>query len=204
MHIDSWATAFLALFAILNPLGLIPIFTDFTEGLERADRLKVTNVAVLTGFSTMTVMTFLGGWLIKNLFQIDIVEFRIAGGILLTVIAVRYIVFPPKEGLGGKTAEEVREKALESSIVPMGVPLLVGPGSIVTGILIMGENGFVITLTALVTAFLACWIIFLLSPLISRMMGKVGRLVISRVLWIFIAAIGVHLLLTGIRDMFGI
>ncbi len=204
MNMDSWITAFLALFAILNPLGLIPLFTEFTEGLGAKDRIKVYNITVLTGFSTMAVMTFLGEWLIKNLFQIDIVEFRIAGGILLTIIAVKYIVFPQKEEASETSAEEIRAKAMESGIVPMGVPLLVGPGSIVTGILIMDKNGFVVTFTALISVFITCWGFFQLSPVISRLMGKVGRLVISRVLWIFIAATGVHLLLSGIREMFGI
>ena len=204
MNIDSWLTAFLALFAILNPLGLIPIYTEFTESLNKRDRFRVFNITVFTGFSTMAVMSFSGEWIITNLFQIDIVEFRIAGGILLTIIAVKYIVFPQKETVSGEGHEEIRTRTMELGIVPMGVPLLVGPGSIVTGILVMERNGFMVTLTSLVAVFILCWGLFQMSPLISRLMGKVGRLVISRVLWIFIAATGAHLLISGIKEAFGL
>ena len=92
---------------------------------------------------------------------------------------------------------------MELAVIPMAVPLVVGPGSIVTGILLLDVYGPFITLTSLITVFLVCWGLFHLSPFIGKLMGKVGRLVIGRVLWIFIGAIGVHYLVSGIQDIFG-
>lgn len=203
MILESWISAFLAIFAILNPIGLIPLFMEIVEGLDRKDRIRVFNVTVLTGFVTMTTMTFTGKWILANVFRIDIQEFRIAGGLLLTILAVRYIIFPEKEKVENTLEGDPASKALELSVVPMAVPLLVGPGSIVTGILVLDQNSALVTLLALIAGFAVCWGLFQLTPVIGRLMGKIGRLVIGRVLWIFIAAIGVHLLVTGIRAILG-
>ena len=204
MKIEIWINAVLALFAILNPIGNIPIYAEYVENLDKKSRFKVFNVAVITGFVTLTVLTISGRWIMSSVFQIDILEFRIAGGILLTVLAVKYIVFPEKKRHRELTAEMEKQEALEMSVVPMAVPLLVGPGSIVTGILLMNRDGALMTLTALVAVFIICWIIIQLTPWISKLMGKIGRIVVSRILWIFIAAIGAHFLISGIRETFGI
>ena len=106
MDFNLWLKAFLALFAILNPIGNIPLFADFVDGLSRRTRTRVFNVATLTSFVTMAAMTFSGKWIMSRVFQIDILEFRIAGGLLLTILAVRYIIFPPKETIiSGSNAE---------------------------------------------------------------------------------------------------
>ncbi len=204
MILESWLSAFLAIFAILNPIGLIPLFMDIVEPLNRKDRFRVFNVTVITGFVTMATMTFTGKWIMTTVFQIDIQEFRVAGGILLTIIAIKYIIFPQNERSVNSLNDDQTSKALELSVVPMAVPVLVGPGSIVTGILILDQNSVAVTLTSLIAAFLLCWVLFQLTPVISRLMGKIGRLVIGRILWIFIAAIGVHLIISGIQAIFGI
>ncbi len=199
-----WINAFLALFAILNPIGNIPIYADFVDGLDRKTRFNVFNVAVLTGFLTLTVLTLSGRWIMSRVFQIDILEFRIAGGILLTVLAVKYIVFPSKKEHYSESEESGKKQIMETAIVPMAVPLLVGPGSIVTGILLMNRDGVLVTLTVLIAVFAVCWGMIQLTPWISRIMGRIGRMVVSRILWIFIGAIGVHFLLSGIKETFGI
>jgi multiple antibiotic resistance protein len=204
MPFDIWLNAFLAIFAILNPIGNIPIYMDMVENLDKRAQFKVFNVAVLTGFMTMLTMSITGKWIMSRIFQIDILEFRIAGGILLTILAIKYIVFPKKEEYFAVDDGDQELHALELGVVPMAVPLLVGPGSIVTGILILDRDGLLITITAIVAVFILCWVLFQLSPLISKLMGRIGRLVIGRVLWIFIAAIGVHFLISGIQEMFGI
>lgn len=202
MNLEILINAILALFAILNPIGNIPIFAEFTDGLDRKTRMSVFNVAVLTGYGTLLIMSMTGQWIMNNVFQIDILEFRIAGGILLTVLAVKYIVFPEKKDVPSLSAKE--HKVIELGVVPMAVPLLVGPGSIVTGILLLNRDGYLITFCAITIIFAICWILFQLSPWISRSMGKIGRLVISRIMWIFIAAIGVHFLISGIQETFHI
>jgi multiple antibiotic resistance protein len=203
MNMTIWLNAFLALFAILNPIGTIPIFSEITEDLDKKGRFAVFNVAVATAFGTLLVVPLIGQWVMNRVFQISILEFRIAGGILLTVISVKYIVFPDKKN-PKKIEISSHQEAIELGIVPMAVPLLVGPGTIVTGILLLDRDGYLITVTAIVAVFIVSWVLIQLTPWISRLMGKIGRMVVSRILWIFMAALGVHFLLTGIQEMFGL
>lgn len=197
MNFETWINAFLALFAILNPIGNIPIFAEFTDDLDSATRRKLFNIATATGFITLTLLTLTGKWVMSVVFQIDMSEFRIAGGLLLTILAMKYIIFPSRE--------RVRERGasvLQLGVVPMAVPLLVGPGSIVTSILILDRDGPIIAFSALVAVFFVVWLLLLVSPTINRFLGQVGKLVVSRILWIFIAAIGVHFLVSGITEAF--
>lgn len=204
MTFDSWFTAFLAFFAIMNPIGLVPLYSEMTQDLSKKVRFKVYNVTILTGFFTLLAMSLGGKWIMEKVFQIDIMEFRIAGGILLLIIAIRYIVFPSRERLGSSDKKQRELEAMEMSVIPMAVPIFVGPGSIVSGIIILDRDGPLIAISALVSVFIISWVLFQLSHHISRLMGRIGRLVIGRVLWIFIAAIGVHFLISGIQGIFGI
>lgn len=192
-------TAFLALFAIINPIGNVAIFADFTDELDRRTRIALFNVAVGAGYGTLLIMSLAGRWIMTAVFQINIDEFRIAGGIVLTVLAVRYIVFPPPRP---EVQADSSRSILQVAVVPMAVPLLVGPGSIVTGILLLDRDGVVITVTAITAVFAVSWILFQLSPFINRFLGLAGRLIVGRILWVFIGAIGVHFLTTGIKGVF--
>jgi len=132
-------------------------------------------------------------------FQIHVAEFRIAGGILLTVLAVKQIAFYNPEEYQASPG-----KVMEMGIVPMAVPLLVGPGAIVTSILVLDRDGWLIASLALLVNLAVAWVVVRFSPVLSRLMGRFGTLVIARILWIFIAAIGAHFFLTGISEVFGI
>jgi multiple antibiotic resistance protein len=200
MLLENWIHAVLALFAIVNPIGNLPVFSEMTEDLDIKSRQSVFRIATLTGLVTLLVMTLTGKWIMSSVFQIDILEFRIAGGLLLTLIAMKYIVFSAARGAihTSQTLQEI----INLGAVPMAVPLLVGPGSIVTGILILDRDGYLITISAILAVFLFTWGLLFVSPWINRLLGKVGSIVVSRVLWIFLAAIGVHFLLTGIREYF--
>lgn len=202
MNFETWINALLALAAILNPVGNMPIFEDLTEGVDGKSRFKVYNVAVLTGFFSLLVLMLSGRFIMSRIFQIEISEFRIAGGILLTILAVKYIVFPDekRQTEGNRANENVYRLA----VVPMAIPLMVGPGSIVTAILILDRDGYLVSLTAILAVFVLSWVILQLSPWVNKALGKIGRLVISRILWIFLAAIGVHFLVSGIREAFSI
>jgi multiple antibiotic resistance protein len=93
---------------------------------------------------------------------------------------------------------------MEMGVVPMAIPLLVGPGAIVTAILVLDRDGWLIAITALVLTFILCFVIIRSSVVLARLMGRFGTLVVARILWIFIAAIGAHFLISGISEVFGI
>lgn len=196
---DTLFNAFLSLLAILNPITVVPLYGELTQDLPRKDRAKVLNTAVMAGFITLAVLTYLGQWMMNSVFHISIAEFRIAGGILLTVIAVKQIVYYDPEEY-----HQSPQKVMEMGVVPMAIPMLVGPGSIVTGILILDRDGWLVALIALAGNFLVSFVVIRNSVTLNRIMGKFGTLVVARILWIFIAAIGAHFLISGVADTFGL
>jgi len=189
--------AILALFAILNPIGNIPIFIEVVSGVEVKLRRRLFNLTVLAGFLTLLLLALCGEWVMKRVFHIGMEEFKIAGGILLIVIAVRNIVFADSPRRIGGDAEEI----LQVGVVPLAIPLLVGPGAITTAILILHRSGLGVALISILAVFLATWLILHSSQAIYRLLGRFGALALSRILQIFIAAIGVRFLLAGIREV---
>jgi multiple antibiotic resistance protein len=199
IDLTTLLNAVLAMLSILNPITVVPMYSELTKDLDKESRTRLFNVATLAGFATLTILTFTGRLIMQYVFQINVAEFRIAGGILLMVIAINQIVFySPGEYRGDP------RKAMEMGVVPMAVPLLVGPGSIVTGILILDRDGWLVALIALVVNFIIAFVIIRSSVRLARVMGPLGTLVIARVLWIFIAAIAVRFVLSGISEVFGI
>ena len=196
---DLFFNAFLALLSILNPITVVPLYAELTKDLDKKERGKLFNIAVLTGFITLILLMFTGKWVMETIFQIQVAEFRIAGGILLTVIAVKQIVFYNPEEYHTSPG-----KVMEMGVVPMAVPLLVGPGAIVTSILVLDRDGWLVAIAALVASFIVSFAVIRLSFTLSHLMGRFGTLVVARVLWIFIAAIGAHFLITGISEVFGV
>ncbi|HUX19988.1 MAG TPA: MarC family protein [Spirochaetia bacterium] len=192
-------TAFLALFSILNPVTVVPLYADLTRNLDAPARKKLFNTAIFAGFVTLTVLTFTGTWVMQYVFQIHVSELRIAGGIILVVIAVYEIGFSKPNDF-----TTTPDRVMQMGVVPMAVPLLVGPGSIVTGILILSRDGWLVALIALITNFIIAFVIVRSSVTLARIVGPLGTLVVARVLWIFIAAIAVHFILSGISEAFGI
>ena len=198
-NFNTLLNAVLALLSILNPITVVPLYSELTKDLNRKDRNRLFDTAVLVGFGTLFILMFTGRWVMEVVFQIHVAEFRIAGGILLTVLAVKQIAFYNPEEYQASPG-----KVMEMGIVPMAVPLLVGPGAIVTSILVLDRDGWLIASLALLVNLAVAWVVVRFSPVLSRLMGRFGTLVIARILWIFIAAIGAHFFLTGISEVFGI
>jgi len=197
--LEIWINAFLGLFAILNPIGNLGVFVDTTKDLTERERIRVFNLSAFVGFITLLILAFTGKWIMVNVFRITMSEFKIAGGVLLTIIGVQRLV-TLKKWQGDHDHENVYELA----VVPLAVPLLVGPGSIATAILIYDKDGPLVAVVSLVAVFAVTWGILQASPFLAKLFGKFGMMVASRILFIFITAIGVHFLLSGLSEYFSI
>jgi multiple antibiotic resistance protein len=196
---QTWVNAFLALFAIVNPLGNLPLFADVANAIDTQTRRRLFNIASVTGLVTLLLLTLSGQWVMDVVFRIQMSEFKIAGGIMLTVIAVRNVAFGSPERHLENGAD-----ALEFGVVPLAVPLLVGPGAVVTAILVLNRDGVAIATSSIVAVFAATWVILQASSVLHRIIGKLGSLAMSRILQIFIGAIGAHFLTSGIKESFRI
>ncbi len=199
MAMQSWINAFLALFAIVNPLGNLPLFAELVTALDRPTRRRLFHTATVTGLVTLLLLALFGQWVMDVVFRIEMAEFKIAGGIMLTVIAVRNVAFGAQEQRLGKG-----DDVLEYGVVPLAVPLLVGPGAVVTAILILNRDGTLIATTSIVAVFGATWVILQASALLHRLIGRLGALALSRILQIFIGAIGAHFLMSGLKESLAI
>lgn len=177
------------MFIIVDPLGNIPIFIGLTEKIEPTKRKRIFNVAVLVGFVLLLVFAFLGQELL-NIFGLSIYSFGIAGGILLLIIAIRILV-------SGSIKEET-DSPESLGAVPIAMPLLVGPGAITTTIFNLQTYGELAAILAVVTVLSMTWVILRFIDPIYRVLGKTGSLVIARVMALFIAAIAIQYIITGI------
>lgn len=191
MDITPFLKSFLALFIITDSLGNLPIFLALTEKQTEAKRRATLRIAVLTGFVLLLFVSLVGSGVL-TLFNISLVDFKVAGGALLFVIAILILI-------GGQWYGAGEEEDLGA--VPLGCPLLVGPGAITTAIVLIGDYGLNITLYAIMANFILAWVIFRFAERIHKYLGHTGSLIIAKIMAILIAAIAVKYMREGIYDI---
>lgn len=204
--IGNFATA---LIAIVNPLGNLPVFVSYTAG----DRRHVRQF--LAVFVAATVLVFLllflvAGQAILGFFGITLASFRIAGGILLLLTGIGMIRGHDTKNIEAVVAKAevddltVAETRYRKIIVPLGIPLFVGPGSISTVILYANQAKTNTTLLGL-AGTIVCVSLFVLvcllaSEWIKGLIGEVGLDIATRILGLLLAAIGVQFILGGLAE----
>lgn len=195
---------FSSLLALLNPLSVAPVFLSLTAGYARERQQRTLRTAILTGGIVLVLFALLGGTLFR-MFGITLEAFRIAGGIILFGIGMDMLQAKPSRV---KSTPEEAEEALQKddiAITPLGVPLIVGPGSITTVMVLMGgaTTGahvaivFAAIFGALGTVFLA----LLMSPLLIRHFGQTGLNVMTRLMGLLLTVIGVQFIVDGGRPI---
>jgi multiple antibiotic resistance protein len=189
LFISEFSKAALALFIIVDPFGNIPIFVGLTENVQDAQKKKVYNTATIVGVILLLVFAFTGTGIL-SLFGLSIYSFEVAGGILLLIIAIRILI-------SGSTQENV-ESPESIGAVPIAIPLLVGPGAITTTIFNIQQYDTIIAILAVLVVMAVTWIILRYISRVYKFLGKIGSLVIARVMALLIAAIAVQYILTGV------
>lgn len=192
-----------SLLAILNPFGNVPLCVTLTEDMSPRSRKKLFDLIVYTGFSIVILFGLIGDILMTYFFRVEMTEIRIAGGILLVVVALKNLLFSKKGPKSLKRDEEMtEEEEIQQGIIPMAFPIMVGPGSMTTILIIRREFG---ALQVIGAAFVVFGIIKLLlkySHFIEKVLGKLVLFVLGRVMQIFIMAIGVKTFISGILEVF--
>ena len=183
----------IALFIVVDPLGNVPIFMSLTENMDKPQRRRTFRLATLTGLILLAFFSVVGQNILI-LFGISLDSFMIAGGILLLIVAIRLLIIG---GWGEKIA--VSESV---GAVPIGCPLLVGPGAITTSILNLQTSDVMVTLISVLLTFILVWLILRYIEPIYRILGKNGSLVITRVMALLIASIAVQYIIQGVKASF--
>lgn len=197
-----YVTVLTTVFAILNPIGAIPTLIALTEGYTLKERLRVVDRSVLVA-SGMILGFMLVGIYVFVILGIDISDFKVAGGILLFRVAFDMLQGRTSNTkLTGAEQEESMEKE-SIGIVPIGTPLLAGPGSITTAIIFFNSKTTigvdkVMVVIAIVTVMIMSYVILRFSlPLFTRL-GKTGSLIISRIMGLLLASIAIEFITTGL------
>jgi multiple antibiotic resistance protein len=179
---------------MVNAIGNLPIFSDLTQNMDKPTRNYIYKVAVLTGGSIVLVFALFGDFMLKSVFEVDTASFKIAGGILVFVVASRGVILGRKSSISTVTDDK------SIAIFPLGFPYLAGPGTILTTILLFRNSDILITVSSAVLVYLTILPILTLAPLVTRTFGKLGVSVLSRILYIFISAKAVYFVLQGLSE----
>lgn len=195
----------ISLLAILNPLGAIPLFLGLTEGMTATARRRTgTSAGVAVAIVLVTAVWF--GQDILEIFGVRIASFQVGGGILALLMAIDML----QARLSGakQTREEAREAGSRESVgvVPLGIPLLAGPGSISLAIVgaQQAAGGLeMIGLTVVVLLIgLVTWIVLRGAEPLGRVLGRTGINIITRLMGLVLAAIAIEFIATGMADLF--
>jgi len=202
MTLASALTAFTALFVVIDPISLTPIFIALTSGISARARRMIALRACLVSFLLLTIFGLAGETVLQFL-GISLPAFRIAGGILLFLTALDMLFDRRKQRREGQ-ADSAPETE-DPSVFPLAMPLIAGPGAIATMILLAGSAGTpgeILLIHAIMLVVLACVLaLFFLAGGLERLLGAVGINVITRLLGMLLAALSVQFVIDGVRSL---
>ena len=206
---EYWGHAlavFMGFFAVMNPIANTPIFLALTAGNNDQVRKQIALKSVFVAFF-ITLLFCLLGKQIFGLFGITLPAFKIAGGLL--VVSIGFQMLQGESSKIQKPSMKAHEESLESdlnvAVSPLGIPLLSGPGTITTGINFASTGGFielVITISAFAILCLITFICFIFSRQIKRTLGQTGLNVVTRLMGLILAVIGVQMFTVGLKGSF--
>lgn len=205
LEFTEYTKIFISLFAILDPIGMIPVIIMFTSGMTQSKRIQSGRLVSFTVFLILIIALLVGEHLLA-FFGISIFSLGLAGGILLLLMAFKMLngnlhqLSPATDGITTDDSKSLM------AIVPLSTPLLAGPGSISTVILDAHKAdflshylimGFIIMLLSFTV-----WLTFLAAPWVERRLGALGIDIFTRLMGLILAAIAVEFIAVGMRGLF--
>jgi multiple antibiotic resistance protein len=188
--LESFMKAFIPLFVAIDPIGLAAVFLALGAGVPEATKRKIATQATWTGGAVAVMFLFLGQTIFAAL-SITPSDFQIAGGLILFILAARDLVH--------SAAEEPAKLADDFGVVPLGMPLIAGPASITTLILLAQTLGVAVTFAALVVNLVIVVLAFAFSEKIGRVISPTGMRAISKIVSMLLAAIAVNMIRQGLK-----
>ena len=199
---DSLVVQFVVLWAVIDPIGSIPVYLTKTVGLSVEDRRKIARKAVMISAGILIFFLIAGQALLEAM-RIPLTAFQIAGGLVLLLFALTMIFGE------GKPEQEIRlsSNLNELAVYPLAVPSIASPGAMMAIVLLTDNHRFNLfdqTMTTLImlSVLLITYLLFLAANRIQRWIGNTGAAVISRVMGLILAAVAINNMLVGIRDFF--
>ena len=202
---------FVALFALIDPIGNVPLFAAATGGVKWQDRAWIAFYLSLFVFGFLTFFYFTGLSLLE-FFGISLPAFRIAGGVILFLMGLEMArddfgaKFTGPEDTSVGTGRAFIRKRFEKMVVPFAMPLLIGPGAISTVIIYasqargFGMQGAATGVGVIGAVAVSTLLAFLATPVLTRILGRIGLTVVVRVLGLILCALAIQFILAGLAE----
>jgi len=196
--------SFISLLALLNPVGAVPFFLSLTSQHSEAERRRTIRITAVSVFCVIAVTTLLGQQII-DFFGISVASLEVGGGIIMLLMAINML--NGQIGNARATPEERDEAASKSSIavVPLAIPLLMGPGSISTVIIYSANarhwyNRIELIVIGVILGLICFWILRLAAP-IARWIGQTGINIGTRLMGLMLSALAVEFIVDGVKAL---
>ncbi|WP_274571436.1 MarC family protein [Neisseria leonii] len=209
-YLHQFGLAFMAFFAIMNPISSLPVYLSLTEDDSPATAKAVARKGLMIAFLIVLVFSLSGQWIFE-MFGITLYALRVTGGILVLMIGLHMVQGnrspmhrQPKPD-EHEPPEQVLEERMSVAVSPLGMPLLAGPGTIATAMnLSVGETygSKLITVAAFAVLCLMTYVLFLYGSAVTRLLGKNVMNVVTRMMGLILAVIGAQMLIAGLQGAF--
>ena len=202
--LELFLSALAVLFVLIDPPGCAPVFATLTRGTSKSHQRDMAVKSVLVAAAILVGFTFGGEWVFSKL-GISLDALRIAGGIMLFIIGLN-MVFERRTEKREERAEEVLEEMDDPediSVFPMGIPMIAGPGTMASLLILTGETdsgGVWTILAALAVVLVVTFLSFLAAPRLMKLMGKSVTDVLTRVLGVLLATLAAQFVLDGLGN----
>ena len=206
----------LAFLVLINPLSALPLFLELTHTCSRRERRRVAQMTAASVFVTIVIFTFSGNLLLKVL-GISTGSFRVGGGILVFLIAMSMMskgdnhakpdLTTPDDGSGMPAEKrEIRPVLGTIAVVPLAIPMIMGPGGISTVVIyassVSSYTGLFLITAAGAVVSLISYLSLLAADRISGLLGDTGLAVLNRIMGILLAAVAGEIIVAGLRSLF--
>ena len=195
LDISVLTRTFIAVFVLADALGNAPVVLALTKGMDIEQRNRIVDRATLVATAVLLVFSYIGQTVLDYL-EISIASLQIAGGLLLLLIAL--------DMLRGKLDEPITEQGRDIAITPLALPLLAGPGTLTTVMLLVSKspNAHLSVAIGIIGAMIVTWFIFRQANRVADFIGQEGAQIATKLLGFLLAALAVEISSAGIRTLF--
>lgn len=195
MDTSIFVQTLIAVFVLADAVGNIPIVLALTKGMEPEDRNKVIDKGSIVAIAVLLLFAFSGQYILSYL-EISMASLRVAGGLLLLLIALQM--------LRGELDTPIHEEGRDVAITPLALPLLAGPGTLTTVMLFMSksQSPHLSVALGIVVAMFVTWLILRLANQIDKLIGVEGTVIVTQLLGFLLAALAIEIGSTGIKELF--
>jgi multiple antibiotic resistance protein len=186
--VQGFWLAFIPLFVAVDAVGVVPIFLGLAEGVDEAPRRQLVADATLAAGAVGVGFIFLGDAVLRFL-GVTVGDFQVAGGVVLLVLSIYDLLHP---------MSPLRQSGAGLGVVPLGVPLIVGPAVLTTLLTVTRTHGYLVTLSAFVLNLAIVWAALRWASLVGRLLGDAGARAVAKVFALLLAAIGVTFVRRGL------